>query len=65
MVEITCDASMTEIRRINEAYFKKDMCTRILHSVPYQGIYRGQSRDHYSKTNWHELRAHAQFTMSL
>ena len=56
---------MTEIRRKNEAYFKKEMCTRILHSVPYQGIYRGTDRRHYTNSNWHEERAHLQFTMSL
>ena len=65
MVNITCNASMNEIRRINDAYFKKDMCVRILHSVPYQGIYRGNNRDHYLKSNWHELRNHVAFTMNL
>ena len=41
MVNITDESAMTRIRTNNEFYFTKDMCTRILHSVPHRTIYWG------------------------
>ena len=65
MVNITDESAMTRIRTNNEFYFTKDMCTRILHSVPHRAIYWGKDRDEYLKTNWHKLRDHILFVKEL
>ena len=65
MVHITDDSAMTRIRTNNEAYFTKDMCTRILHSVPHRAIYWGKERDEYLQTDWHKLRDHILFVTDL
>ena len=52
MVKITDDSNMSVIRNNNEVYFTKEMCTRILHSVPTLSIYEGRDREVYLRTNW-------------
>lgn len=66
MVKITDNGSMKVIRKNNEAYFIKEMCTRIIHSVPTLAIYEGDDREVYLRKNWRHVRGeHIQFVGAL
>ena len=65
MVKITDNGAMAVIRQNNEAYFTKEMCTRIIHSVPTLAIYDGDDREVYLRKNWRFLRQHIEFVAYL
>lgn len=66
MVKITDNGSMKVIRKNNEAYFAREMCTRIINSVPTLAIYEGDDREVYLRKNWRHVRGeHIQFVGAL